>query len=133
MAVLTRKEVDDGVRATLRFLSKVEFIPIFRYWFKRSKEGLNPHSERLKIIEPQVDEQIFRFHSERGVVSIISEWPSYLRSMNRYAFQFIPQPAIPDRDGKMSVIFAFLYEFIDATRFNRVNRQFQTLRRTIGH
>ena len=29
MAVLTRREVEHGVRATLRFLSKVEFFPFF--------------------------------------------------------------------------------------------------------
>ena len=29
MAVLTRRGVDDGVRATLRFLSKVDFFPFF--------------------------------------------------------------------------------------------------------
>ena len=49
MAVLTRREVDDGVRATVRFLSKVQFFPFFRSWFKGSKEGLDPHSEHLKI------------------------------------------------------------------------------------
>ena len=72
MAVLTRREVDEGVRATLRFLSKAEFLPFFRSWFKRSKEGLHPHSEHLKIIESQVDELIFRFRLGRGM-SIISE------------------------------------------------------------
>ena len=32
------KEVDDGVRATLRFLSKVESFPFFRSWLKRFKK-----------------------------------------------------------------------------------------------
>ena len=72
MAVLTRREVDQGVWVTLRFPSKVEFIPFFRSWLKRSKEELNPHSEHLIRIEPQVDEEIFRFPAGRGV-SIISE------------------------------------------------------------
>ena len=53
MAVLTRREVEDGVKTTLRFLSKVEF---FLSWIKRYKEGFNPHSETLDIIGSQVDE-----------------------------------------------------------------------------
>ena len=56
MAVLTRREVDDGGRTTLGFLSKVDFLPFFRSWLKQSKEGFSPHSEHLKIIESQVDE-----------------------------------------------------------------------------
>ena len=55
MACLTRREVDDGVRATLKFLSKVDFLPYFRSWLKRSKEGSNLHSEHLKTIESQFD------------------------------------------------------------------------------
>ena len=52
MAVLTRREVDNGVRATSRFLSKFDFFPFFRSWLKRSKEGSNPpppHSKDFKI------------------------------------------------------------------------------------
>ena len=49
------REVDDGVRATLRFLSEVDFFPFFRSWFKRSEEGFDPHREHRKIIQPQVD------------------------------------------------------------------------------
>ena len=71
MAVSTRREIDHGVRVTLRFFSKVEFLPLFRSWFKQSKEGLNPCSEHLKTIESQVDEKIFRFSSGRAV-SVIS-------------------------------------------------------------
>ena len=56
MAVLTRREVDDGVRATLRFLSKVDFLPFFQSWFKGFKKGFNSHSERLNTHESQVDE-----------------------------------------------------------------------------
>ena len=55
MAVLTRRELDHGVRATLRFLSNLEFFPLFRSWLKRSKGGFDPHSEDLNIIESQVD------------------------------------------------------------------------------
>ena len=55
MAVLTRREVDAGVRATLRLLSEVDFFSFFRSWFNGSKEGLDPHSEQLKPIESQVD------------------------------------------------------------------------------
>ena len=74
MAVLTRRKVDDAVRAKLRFLS-----PFFWSRFKRFKERFNPHSEDLKIIEFQVDEYIFRFRSGKGGgVSISWEWPSYL-------------------------------------------------------
>ena len=38
MAILTRREVDDGPRATLRFLSKVDSFPLFQSWFKGSEE-----------------------------------------------------------------------------------------------
>ena len=49
---LTRREVDDGIKATLRlFLSTVEFFPFFRSWLIRSEEGFDPHSEDLKIVE----------------------------------------------------------------------------------
>ena len=78
MAVLTQGDVVDGVKVTLRSLSKVDFFPFFRSWFKRAKEGLNPpppDSEGLKTIESQVDELIFRFRSGRGV-SVIWERPS---------------------------------------------------------
>ena len=81
MVVLTRREVDHGVRATLRFLSKVDFFPFFRSWFKRSKEGLNPEQWRLKIIGSQVDGYIFCFQSGRGV-SIIWKWPSHIVNGN---------------------------------------------------
>ena len=74
MEVLTWREVDHGLRATLRSLSKVDFLPS---WLKRSPEGLNPHREDRKITESQVDGWIFRFRSGRGV-SIISEWPLVL-------------------------------------------------------
>ena len=50
MAVLTRREVEESVRATLRFASRSEFPPFFRSWLKRHKEGYNPHSEPLKTI-----------------------------------------------------------------------------------
>ena len=53
MTVLTRREVDDGVRATLRFLSKIDFLPV---WVQTVEEGFNPYSEHLKILESQVDE-----------------------------------------------------------------------------
>ena len=43
MAVWTWREGDDGVRATLRFLSKVDFVPFFQSSFKRSKEGFKLH------------------------------------------------------------------------------------------
>ena len=56
MAVLTRREVDHGVSATLRFLSKVEFFPFFRTWLKQFKEGFSPHSEHLKTIDFLIDE-----------------------------------------------------------------------------
>ena len=51
MAVLIRREVDDGVRATLTFPSKVESFPFFRSWcwFKRSEEVFDPHRKNLKI------------------------------------------------------------------------------------
>ena len=49
MAVLTRREVDDGVKAMLRLFSKVELFPFFQSWLKRSKEGFNLHSEDLKL------------------------------------------------------------------------------------
>ena len=61
MAVLTRRELDDGVKETLKFLSKVEFFPFFRSWFERPKEEFNPYSEHFKTIEFQVDEKTFRF------------------------------------------------------------------------
>ena len=56
MAVLTRGEVDDNVRATLRFLAKVDFFPCFQSWFQRPKEEIEPSQEHLKIIESQVDQ-----------------------------------------------------------------------------
>ena len=56
MAVLTRREVDGGVRAPLRFLSKVDLFPFFRSWFKRSKEGFDPHSEHFISTESRIDE-----------------------------------------------------------------------------
>ena len=51
IAVLIRGQVDDGVRVTLRFLSKVEVFNFFRSWFKRSKKEFNVHNEYLKITE----------------------------------------------------------------------------------
>ena len=72
MAVLTRREVDEGVRATLRLLSKVDSCPFFRSRFKQSKEGFNLRSKHLETNESQVDEKIFRFRSGQAV-SIISE------------------------------------------------------------
>ena len=72
MAVLTRREVDDGVRARLRLLSKVEFRPFFQCWLKGSKEEFDPYSEDLRTIDSQVDEETFRFLSGRRV-SVISE------------------------------------------------------------
>ena len=56
MAVLTRREVDDGVRETLRLLLNIDFFPFFRSWLKRSKEGFDPRSEPLKVMESYVDE-----------------------------------------------------------------------------
>ena len=81
MAVLTRREVDDGVRATLRFLSKVEFFLSSGLVSNGLKKDSTPPppNEDLKIIESQVDEQIFRFRLGRGV-SIISEWPPHERN-----------------------------------------------------
>ena len=66
MTALTRREVDDGMRATLRFLSKADFSPFFRYWLKQSKEGFNPHNEDFEAIESQIDEETFRFRLGRG-------------------------------------------------------------------
>ena len=54
------------MRATLRFLPKVDFFPFFRSWLKWSKEGFDPHSEHLETIGSQVEETIFRFRSGRG-------------------------------------------------------------------
>ena len=51
MAVLTRREVDRGVRAPLTFPSKVDFFPFFRSWRKLSKEWFNPHSKHFETIE----------------------------------------------------------------------------------
>ena len=65
MALLTRREVEDGVRGTLRSLSKLDFFSFFRSWFKRSKEGFDLHSEHLKIIESQFGEEKLRFRSGR--------------------------------------------------------------------
>ena len=55
MAALTQREVDHGVRATLRLLSEVDSCPVFRSRFKQSKEGFDFRSEHLKVIESQVD------------------------------------------------------------------------------
>ena len=66
MAVLTRREIDHSVRATLRFLSEVDSFPFFWSWFKLLKEGFNLHSEDLRIIEFQVDGKILLFRSGRG-------------------------------------------------------------------
>ena len=79
MAVLTRREVDDDVRATLRLLSKVDFFPFFRSWFKWSKERFDPHSENLKInwFSSWWINLSFPF-GKGGGLSIISEWPSYI-------------------------------------------------------
>ena len=77
MAFLTRREVDDGVRAPLRFLSKFDFFPFFRSSFERSKEELNPHSQHLEIIWISSWWINPLFRSGRGL-SIISEWPSYV-------------------------------------------------------
>ena len=65
MAVLTQGEVDHDVRATVWFLSKVDFFPSFRSWFKGSKEGFDPHSEVLETIESQFEEYTFRFRLGR--------------------------------------------------------------------
>ena len=54
MAVLIRREVDDGVRATLRFLSKVDFSPFFRSWFKRFTGESNLKRGYFKTIEYQI-------------------------------------------------------------------------------
>ena len=56
MAVLTRRKVDHGIWAMLRFLSKIEFLLFFQSRSERSKEGFDPHSERLEILERQGDE-----------------------------------------------------------------------------
>ena len=45
------REVDDGVKATLRFLSKVDFFPFFRSWLESSKEEFDPHGEDLNITD----------------------------------------------------------------------------------
>ena len=42
MAVLTWRKVDHGIRATLRVLSRVNFFPFFRSWFKRPEEEFSP-------------------------------------------------------------------------------------------
>ena len=75
MAVLTRREVDDGVRTTLRFPLKVELFP-FQSWFKRFKEGNNPpppHTHR-EPVENQLNLKLMnksflfvREREERGV------------------------------------------------------------------
>ena len=69
MAVLTRREVDDGVRATLRFPSEVDFFPFFQSWFEQFKKGFNLHREHLEILESQIDWWIVRFRSGRGSVN----------------------------------------------------------------
>ena len=93
MAVLTRREVDDGVRATLRFPSRVDFFPFFRSWFY-------PHSELFKILSWWTSLS-FSF-GKGGGVSIISEWPSYIRividilfllKMNRSSFSTLTHPS----------------------------------------
>ena len=44
MAVLTRRVVDQGVRGMLRFLSKVDFFPFSRSWFKKFWRRIQPFS-----------------------------------------------------------------------------------------
>ena len=64
--LLTRKEVEDAVRATSRFISELKYFPFFPFWLKRCKKRFNFHDEYFKIIESYVDEQIFRFRFGRG-------------------------------------------------------------------
>ena len=76
MTVLTRREVDHDVWVTLRFLSKVEFIPFFRSWLKRSKEGSSTHREHLKKLDLKLINKTFVFNRKGGGgLSIIQSDP----------------------------------------------------------
>ena len=66
MVLFARREIDRAVRASLRFLSKIESFPSFRSWLKRSSKGFNLRSEHLEVIESPVYEKIFRFRSGRA-------------------------------------------------------------------
>ena len=49
MAVLTRRQVDDGARATLRFLPNVAFFLLFRSWLKPPPpQGPSPNAKGKK-------------------------------------------------------------------------------------
>ena len=54
MELMTRKED-----------AKIEYLPLFPSWLKRTKTGLNLHSEYLEIAESHVDAWIFRFRFRR--------------------------------------------------------------------